>query len=129
MWYEYTPFVFVHCSPWVIAQSLFRSTLAYHCITILNTLRLSRSCGVFSPLHNIFRRISSSFSHKHRIMLSSSFRIAPAPSSEPDVLPVSFRIACFAKLLFGSAPRYMYKFPPYPTPPPSNASTAFDGTW
>jgi hypothetical protein len=107
MWYAYTPFVFAHCSPWVICSiSVFRSTPAYHCITILNTLRLSR-VSVMYPflLHSIFRRISSSFSHKHRMMLSSSFRIAPTPSSEPDVLPVSFIIACFARLLFGFAPR------------------------
>jgi hypothetical protein len=36
-------FRIAHCLPWVICSiSVFRITPAYHCITILNTLRLSR---------------------------------------------------------------------------------------
>ena len=129
MWYAYNTLsylVFVHHG--LLLNLCFDQCLAYHCITILNTLCLSRLCGEPHSLYSTFRRTSSSLSHKHRMTTSSLFRIAPTPSSEPDVCPVSFRIACFAKLLFGFASRYMYRFPPYSGPPPSNANTAFDGT-
>src|SRR6266850_1078868 len=121
------PSVFVHHG--LLLNLCFDHFLAYHCITILNTLCLSRPCGVSRSLYSTFRRTSSSSSHKHRMMTSSPFLIAPTPSSEPDVLPASFRIACLAQLLFGLASRYMYRFPAYSGPPPSNANTAFDGTW
>ena len=107
MWYAYTHFVFVPCSPWVICSNLcFLTNSGIPLYYNMNTLRLFRVPVVYPfSLHSIFRRISSSFSHKHKMMLSSSFRIAPTPSNEPDVLPVSFRIACFARLLLGFAPR------------------------